>query len=1022
MSRPLTLFALSCLALVATAGAAVYTTYHWHQQQPIYWPQPSAQGPPAIETAWESIQRRNSGAAHPENDVAQIFSLADRQAAYQGRMRDAVGLMSGAQSGAQVSYAGCLIDNVASLGAHNSYGYTPNWNQGIRQARNWLTPGGFPRLDLVLTPYHHSIAPLIDEEALRMEIRIAKLAHARAWGGTPGLSHGFFPPEMCFSERLIPVLAAEGIQWSFVPNNHLSRACANFPLVLGTGGENCDPPNRADQLNPSQSTWWSRTISRGCTPTNAAPFSMRPHKAEYVNPETGASSALTVVPMEMAMSWQDGYQMYGLEDINQVAATSEASQPLLIVLGHDGDNAWGGGYSYYMESVPGFTSQAVAAGYTPTVVQQYLASHPVSAADLVHVEDGGWINADGDFGSPDFINWNWPLTGPNGFDIPGGWAEDERNWAVITAAQNLVQTAAELDGNVDPASVMDPVAYPASPAELAWHHFLPALESGYMYYGAALDMELKPTVACNTAVGYASQVIGSGAGESTPPTIWLPQQLPHNPGETGFGSLWGYTPTFHARDFWIWTFVHDVSGLDSVTWHYRLDVDGQNPLASHQNETFAGGPEVGAWRSRPMNRRVFPTGNVLNDPNINFSVLPTAIADEYWIHVTEPELTTTGGLLIDYYVEARDTRGNLKRSPILHTWIGTGEGQGGGSDERVSWWPIPAQAGESFTVQYRMEGGPLPTGSNPVYLHYGFNGWENVGDLALSWAADSAAWRGTLNLPLGAQQVDFVFHDNQGHWDNHSGQDWHVPVEGAAADWVMDGALDPEALLLAQNGGLQLWGGWNGSRLYLAGTPAQNARDHFLFVAAPPGTLRAAPWAKAGQTAGWGGYLANEVSNGWCGWFDAAAGAPTVARGAVLEGSLDPATLFGALPDTVWLALGAWGNPDGGALQLQVPASQDGDGNLEAGEWLAFPLAAPLFAPLEDLAIGRQADGSIRLSWTAPTPPAGWWLSGYSVEASPTGYGSWTSLSLTTATSWTDSATPGLLQRGYRVRARYERR
>ncbi|MFA7331418.1 MAG: carbohydrate-binding protein [Candidatus Delongbacteria bacterium] len=1011
------------LALLSTARAAVYTTYHWHQQQPIYWPQTSALGPPAIETAWESIQRRNAGAAHPENDVAEIFSVADRVAAYQGRMRDAVGLMSGPSSGAQVSYAGCLIDNIASLGAHFSLGYSPSWNQGIRQARGWLTPGGLPRLDLVLTPYHHSIAPLIDEEALRMEIRIAKLAHARAWGSAPGLSSGFFPPEMCFSERIIPVLAEEGVQWTFVPNTHLSRACANFPLILGTGGENCDPPNRADQLNPAQSTWWSRTISRGCTPTNAAPFAMRPHKAEYVNPETGVASSVTVVPMEMAMSWQDGYQMYGLEDINQVAATSEAAQPLLIVLGHDGDNAWGGGYSYYLESVPQFTSQAVAAGYTPTVVQQYLLEHPVSAADLVHVEDGGWVNADGDFGSPDFINWNWPLTGPDGFDIPGGWAEDERNWAVITAAQNYVQTAAELDGNVDPASVMDPVAHPASAAELAWHHFLPALESGYMYYGAALDMELKPTVACNTAIGHASQVIGSGAGETTPPTIWAPQQLPHNPGETGFGSLWGYTPTFHSRDFWIWSFVHDVSGLDSVSWHYRIDADGLNPLGSHQNETFAGGPEVGSWRSRPMNRRVFPTGNVYNDPNINFSVLPTAIADEYWIHVTEPELTATGGLLIDYYVEARDTRGNVKKSPILHTWIGTGEGQGGGTgDERVSWWPVPAQAGQAFTVQYRLEGGPLPAGTNPVYLHYGFNGWEGVADVALSWAADSAAWRGTLTLPQGAEQVDFVFHDNLGHWDNHSGQDWHVPVEGAAADWVMDGALDPDALLLAQNAGLQLWGGWNGSRLYLAGTPAQNARDHFLFVSAPPGALRAAPWAKAGQVAGWGGYLANEVSNGWCGWFDAGAGAPVQARGAVLEGSLDPAALFGALPDTVWLALGAFGNADGGALQAQVPLALDGDGSLEAGEWLAFPLATPGFGSVEDLSILRQADGSIRLAWTAPTPPAGWTLAGFAVEGSPTGYGGWQGLALTGATSWTDGATPGLPQRGYRVRARYERR
>ena len=25
------------------------------------------------------------------------------------------------------------------------------------------------------------------------------------------------------------------------------------------------------------------------------------------------------------------------------------------------------------------------------------------------VEDGAWVNADGDFGAPQCINWNWPL-------------------------------------------------------------------------------------------------------------------------------------------------------------------------------------------------------------------------------------------------------------------------------------------------------------------------------------------------------------------------------------------------------------------------------------------------------------------------------------------------------------------------------------------------------------------------------------------------------------------------------------
>jgi hypothetical protein len=319
-----------------------------------------------------------------------------------------------------------------------------------------------------------------------------------------------------------------------------------------------------------------------------------------------------------------------------------------------------------------------------------------------------------------------------------------------------------------------------------------------------------------------------------------------------------------------------------------------------------------------------------------------------------------------------------------------------------------------------LEGGPLPAGTDPVWLHYGFNGWTGVSDTAMAWAADSSAWRLTLTLPAGAEQVDFVFHDNAGHWDNNQGQDWHVAVEGAAVDWVMDGNLDAGALLLGEAAGLQLWGGWNGQRAYVAATPARDGRDHFLFLSAPPGPLQAAPWAKAGQVADWGAFLANEVGNGWSGWFDAGASAPALARGAVLEGSLDPAGLFGALPDTLWLALGAYATPDGGALQLQVPTG-DGDGHLQAGEWLPLPLTSPTFSPVTDLVIHHLPDHSVALAWTAPTPPAGWSLAGYSVEGSGTGYDSWQALSLTTQPVWTDPAAPGLTRRVYRVRALYER-
>ncbi len=655
------------------AFSQVYTTYHWHLQQPIYWPEISSWDNNTYQKAYESM---TGGGEHPENNLNEIFGKADRVAVYQYRVRDSIGLIQQPDGGAQISYSGCLVENVESLANAGSLGYSPGWETANQEARNWLTTGSNRRLDIVIFPYHHALGPLIDEEALRKEIQIYKEIYPDIWGND--CSVGYFPSELSFSERMIQALVEEGIEWVFVPNNHISRACENFPLVLGTGGEMCDPPNPADIQNPPQSNWFSKTIERGCTPTNAYPFAYQPHKAKHVNPETGQEYKITVVPVAQAMSWSDGYQQYGTGDIDQIAWASSSSEPMLIVLAHDGDNAYGGGFSYYMESVPGFCNAAAAAGYFPTVVQEYLQDHPVSESDVIHVEDGSWVNADGDFGSPDFINWNWPLFDQSGqFDIPNGWAEDERNWAVITAAQNRVQTAEQIAGGVSISQVQNPTAS-ASSAELAWHFFLPALTSGYMYYGTALDMEAKPTIACNNAIEKANLVIGDGSEDQTPPTIWIPQQLPHNPGGTGFGSLWGYQAVEHSRDFWVWTFVSDVSGVVDVTFNYRIDDDGTNPLSSNQNETYTGGNEVGPWISLPMESRAFPAGNVYNNPDIDFFEMPIEIADQYYIHVQEPAIVDEGGVLLDYYVQATDSKGFVKRSPILHTFVGTGDGSGTG--------------------------------------------------------------------------------------------------------------------------------------------------------------------------------------------------------------------------------------------------------------------------------------------------------------------------------------------------------
>lgn len=58
------------------------------------------------------------------------------------------------------------------------------------------------------------------------------------------------------------------------------------------------------------------------------------------------------------MSWQDGYACYDTSDIDKIADASEPDHPMLIVLAHDGDNAFGGGYTYYEQCVSNFVNEA----------------------------------------------------------------------------------------------------------------------------------------------------------------------------------------------------------------------------------------------------------------------------------------------------------------------------------------------------------------------------------------------------------------------------------------------------------------------------------------------------------------------------------------------------------------------------------------------------------------------------------------------------------------------------------------
>ena len=199
----LPLLAALIVAPVAT-GAPIHTSYLWHMHQPIYWPDRSTWTPQRYETVYETITL-----GHSANDEFSIFNSDDRVHDYQDYPKVAIqSVLDLPDAGAQVSFAGALIENIQSLAGAGWNGgrYGANWYQSYRDAMGWTTSGGRRRLDAVNVGAHHVINPLADDAVFRRELQVHKVLADGAWGAGV-TSNGFFPAEMCFSERLIPTLS-----------------------------------------------------------------------------------------------------------------------------------------------------------------------------------------------------------------------------------------------------------------------------------------------------------------------------------------------------------------------------------------------------------------------------------------------------------------------------------------------------------------------------------------------------------------------------------------------------------------------------------------------------------------------------------------------------------------------------------------------------------------------------------------------------------------------------------------------
>lgn len=654
---------------------------------------------------------------------------------------------SGAKGQLHVTMSGSVVNNVQSLTTlQNVPGYSnSSWGQNWANTFSTLkTTGDFPTLDTIHFTGHHTMGPLVGQEYFLKDLiyQNATLAQPYFLGNKFVSSKGFFPTELGFSDRLIPTLAKLGIQWTVVGNNHFSRTLKDYPYATydATGDTLVSPPNRADLRNTSTvGNWVANPMAHEKqVVVNKFPFASTPHWVRHVDPASGTVTKVAGIPVSQNGSWYEGWE--GSVSVDELAPYQSLEPRQFFVVAHDGDNSQGraGSLDTWRN---GHNTTCSGNGYC-LGIDEYLKAKPIPANDIQHVQDGSWIDTRDSSSDPTWYHWRLPFlvwkgqfadfNRVNGLNfapktnlsgqqegatvsLEYGWHYLERNFALLQAALNYAKTAEQvwldlhpnhwspstaLDNQIThPGNQLNPwmMSYPvkgnhaadyaggANPAELGWYFLLPAMDSGFGYYDENKDDSVKPTLAFNNSLAFSKPYVQANlARDRTGPSAWWTQRYPYNPGSVNASKAEGWTIQHYSRDFALYTYAYDVSGIVSAKAMVRVHASNNisaldDTYKVYDPAAMAGKPglsitpsNVGAWRAVDMRvRDLQPDMNGVAwnaTTRDTLAVLPAQeIGDLYYVYLSDYR-----NQLLDYYIELTDAKGNVTRTEIQQVHVGAG--------------------------------------------------------------------------------------------------------------------------------------------------------------------------------------------------------------------------------------------------------------------------------------------------------------------------------------------------------------
>ncbi|MEM2678937.1 MAG: amylo-alpha-1,6-glucosidase [Candidatus Hadarchaeales archaeon] len=354
------------------------------------------------------------------------------------------------------------------------------------------------RLELVIDGFYHPIFPLIEREDAQIHFQKMLAWCKKYFGVTP---KGFFPPELAFSENIIPWLKSFGIEWVFFDSFH----------IIG-----------------SDNTKWSRTYCE---------LAFRPHLAEY------AGVFIIVIPREhwLGQNQQDGFDPAYLIDQLRIIQqwNNDPSKPFLVVILSDGENGWmrQAGAGYYDWFWPGFLERIKNEGWIRlTTISEYLRE-VYRPTDVIKIKTGSW----GVGGARlDLSTW-------------AGSQLDREMWQrVAEVRQQLKQIDSQIYGSLA-----------ESYMKRAWGYFAMAETSCYWFWDSqnwaqkcytALNLALQAAENAVKSVGMSGEVPSElGIFENFP--MWLNSSIEF--GEPEFSitgnSEWSLACTFtNKKDSFLW--------------------------------------------------------------------------------------------------------------------------------------------------------------------------------------------------------------------------------------------------------------------------------------------------------------------------------------------------------------------------------------------------------------------------------------------------------------------------------------